>query len=128
MANPISQIASEKRKLKTGSSTAGNGSENANSGHTENAIKRQRTYELEFIAKSGLFDTQFYLSEYPDIAKAGVPALEHFFDFGYREGRRPNLYFDPQWYLKQNPDVQEAGSHPLTHYASYGDIDRKSVV
>jgi glycosyltransferase involved in cell wall biosynthesis len=86
-------------------------------------VARQRLYDLNFIRESGLFDSAYYLSQYPDIAQAGVPALEHFFDFGYREGRRPNFYFDPHWYLAQNPDVQLAALHPLTHYASYGDIE-----
>jgi glycosyltransferase involved in cell wall biosynthesis len=84
---------------------------------------RQRSYDLAFMAKCGLFDNAYYLSQYPDIAQAGVSGLEHFFDFGYQEGRRPNLYFDPKWYLAQNPDVQVAALHPLTHYASYGDIE-----
>jgi glycosyltransferase involved in cell wall biosynthesis len=96
---------------------------------TEEGAARQRAYELEFITKSGLFDNDFYFAQHPDIARAGVNALEHFYDFGYREGRRPNLYFDPQWYLKQNPDVQAANFHPLTHYISYGDIEgRKASV
>jgi glycosyltransferase involved in cell wall biosynthesis len=90
---------------------------------TDDMAARQRSYDLEFIAKSGLFDASYYASQYPDIAQAGVSGLEHFFDFGYREGRRPNLYFDPQWYLSQNPDVQEAALQPLTHFASYGDIE-----
>jgi len=87
------------------------------------ATAGRRTYDLDSISKSGLFDAKFYLSQYPDIAQAGVAALEHFFDFGYREGRRPNFYFDTSWYLAQNPDVQEAGVQPLTHYLSYGDIE-----
>jgi glycosyltransferase involved in cell wall biosynthesis len=87
------------------------------------AAVRQRNYELECIAKSGLFDASYYVSQYPDVARAGISSLEHFFDFGFREGRRPNLYFDPQWYLAQNPDVQLAGFQPLFHYLAFGDIE-----
>jgi glycosyltransferase involved in cell wall biosynthesis len=83
----------------------------------------QRLYELELLEKSGLFDPQFYRSQYPDIAQAGIAALEHFYDFGCREGRRPNFYFDPQWYLQQNPDVTAAGVHPLTHYVTNGEFE-----
>lgn len=129
MANQYSQTVRGRRKPKAVPTTGFNGRD-ANDEQPEGASTLQRTYELDFISNSGLFDTEFYLAQYPDIAQAGVPPLEHFFDFGYREGRRPNLYFDPQWYLKQNPDVQEAGSHPLTHYLSYGDIEgrRPSVI
>jgi glycosyltransferase involved in cell wall biosynthesis len=86
-------------------------------------VARKRAYDLDFITKISLFDARFYLSTYPDIAQAGVAPLEHFFDYGYREGRRPNLYFETQWYVAQNPDVQQAGIQPLSHYAYYGDIE-----
>ena len=94
-------------------------------GEEENSVAsaRTRAYELELITQSGMFDEQFYLSQYPDIAQAGIPALEHFYDFGYLEGRRPNFYFDPKWYLDQNPDVRQAAVHPLTHYAANGDAE-----
>ena len=83
----------------------------------------QRLYELELLEKSGFFDLQFYRSQYPDIAQAGIAALEHFYDVGCHEGRRPNFYFDPQWYLQQNPDVAAAGVHPLTHYVVNGEFE-----
>ena len=83
----------------------------------------RRLYELELLEKSGLFDLQFYRSQCPDVAQAGIAALEHFYDFGCREGRRPNFYFDPQWYLQQNPDVAAAGVHPLTHYVANGEFE-----
>ena len=96
---------------------------------TENDVQlpdvatRRRSFELDFIFKGGLFDTQFYLAQYPEIAQNDVSALEHFYDIGYRQGRRPNLYFDPQWYLAQNPDVQQSGAHALVHYIAHGDIE-----
>jgi glycosyltransferase involved in cell wall biosynthesis len=83
----------------------------------------QRLYEIALLEKSGLFDLQFYRSRYADIAQAGIAALEHFYDFGWREGRCPNFYFDPQWYLQQNPDVQAAGVHPLIHYVTNGEVE-----
>src|SRR3974390_1299930 len=43
-----------------------------------------------FLRESGLFDVGYYTIAYPDIAKAGVDALEHFYFHGYLEGRRPN--------------------------------------
>jgi glycosyltransferase involved in cell wall biosynthesis len=92
-------------------------------GHAAESREQDRSYNLDLISGYQLFDRTFYLSQYPDIAQAGVPALEHFFDFGFREGRCPNLYFDPNWYLAKNPDVDAAGIHPLAHYASYGDIE-----
>jgi glycosyltransferase involved in cell wall biosynthesis len=121
MPNIFSQPTEEDATVNAGD-TPGVVGRDGEFGNCEDVAAR-RAFDLHSISKSGLFDAQFYLSQYPDIAQAGVPPLEHFFDFGYREGRRPNLYFEPSWYLAQNPDVQQAGVQPLTHYLSYGDIE-----
>jgi hypothetical protein len=85
------------------------------------ALLRMRS--IEALAETGMFDVAYYLEAYPDIAQAGVNPLEHFFDSGFQEGRRPNPYFDPQWYLETYPDVKEAGMQPLLHYALHGDLE-----
>jgi glycosyltransferase involved in cell wall biosynthesis len=76
---------------------------------------------LAYLAGSGLFDLGFYLDTQPDVAAAGIDPLVHFFDYGFREGRRPNPYFDPLWYIENNEDVREANTHPLLHYGRLGD-------
>jgi glycosyltransferase involved in cell wall biosynthesis len=118
-AQPINGAASTNGATSTDGTTTGNGHD----AQPDDVAAQRRSYELTFIARNGLFDTEYYLSQYPDIAQAGIPALEHFFDFGCSEGRRPNLYFDPRWYLNQNADVQQAGSHAFSHYVFYGDIE-----
>ena len=50
------------------------------------------------IETSGAFDRGFYLANNPDVAAAGVDALDHYIDAGDREGRRPSSIFDPDWY------------------------------
>ncbi|MGG5819314.1 glycoside hydrolase family 99-like domain-containing protein [Falsiroseomonas sp. HW251] len=57
------------------------------------------------------FDVAYYLRHSPDVAAAGVDPFEHFWGFGYREGRNPSEEFDVRWYaqrylrgdLKENP-------------------------
>jgi len=56
--------------------------------------------ERALLAASGLVDTAWYAGQYPDIAAAGADPLAHFTDWGWREGRLPNLYFDTAWYLR----------------------------
>ncbi|QHO78849.1 lipopolysaccharide biosynthesis protein [Bradyrhizobium sp. CCBAU 051011] len=73
------------------------------------------------LKRLGLFDEVFYARSYPDIVAVGVDPFEHFFHYGYKEGRKPNPVFDPIWYLTTYPDVQEADVHPLLHYASAGE-------
>ena len=60
---------------------------------------------------------------YPDVIAFGADPFEHFFLYGYKEGRKPNPIFDPIWYVTTYPDVQEADAQPLLHYASVGEPD-----
>jgi glycosyltransferase involved in cell wall biosynthesis len=82
-----------------------------------------RLSQLAFLAETGLFDLEYYTSNYPDVAQTQISVFEHFFDYGYLEGRRPNPYFDTAWYLSENEDVRASGRQPLLHYALYGDKD-----
>ncbi|MGW5960238.1 hypothetical protein [Methylorubrum thiocyanatum] len=77
--------------------------------------------ERRLIAGSGLFDETLYLYEAPDVMREEAEPIEHFCRFGWREGRRPNLYFDPSWYRTRHvlgPDV-----NPLAHYIRTGEAD-----
>ncbi|MBA4010686.1 MAG: hypothetical protein C0481_02355 [Phenylobacterium sp.] len=66
------------------------------------------------------FDPLFYLKTNVDVAEAGVDPFVHYFETGWREGRRPNRYFDPRYYLETYPDVAEAGLEPFAHYIAHG--------
>jgi GT2 family glycosyltransferase len=72
------------------------------------------------IARSGLFDREWYLKKYPDVARSGIDPVRHYFAFGAREMRDPSPLFSTRNYLLQNPDVAAAGVNPLGHFALYG--------
>jgi glycosyltransferase involved in cell wall biosynthesis len=72
------------------------------------------------VEKSGLFDSDWYLAKYPDVAEAGINPLLHYMIAGADEGRDPGPTFDSQAYLKANPDVAASGFNPLMHYLLYG--------
>ena len=78
---------------------------------------------LYMLDQSGLFDLEYYVACNPDIAGRRSEALAHYHDYGWREGRKPNLYFDPAWYLLQNPDVAAENIDPLLHYVLRGEIE-----
>jgi V8-like Glu-specific endopeptidase len=72
-----------------------------------------------------LFDSQFYLDTYTDVADAvatgAMPSASFHYDhWGWREGRDPNSSFDTSFYLESNLDVAASGMNPLNHYASFG--------
>jgi hypothetical protein len=42
------------------------------------------------LKRSGLFDAEWYLRHYTDVAGSGIDPLRHYVQFGAREGRAPN--------------------------------------
>jgi len=73
------------------------------------------------------FDTRFYLSHNPDVAEAGVDALEHYCRFGWKERRDPAPFFSTSNYLEAYPDVAKAGVNPFWHYLSAGIKEGRSA-
>lgn len=50
--------------------------------------------KIRLLQRSGVFDPQWYLIKYEDIAKANVDPAEHYIKHGLAEGRSPNSAFD----------------------------------
>ncbi len=89
----------------------------------DEAIEKDRSFAeqaIELIRRSPLFDPDFYLNEYPDLAAAGVDPAVHYFLHGGEEGRNPGPYFLTNEYLRQNPEVAAASMNALYHYKSRG--------
>ena len=77
------------------------------------------------LRASGFFDEDWYLRQYPDVAKTGDDPVEHYLRYGAAEGRNPSALFDTRWYLQKNPDVAKAGVNPLLHYVKFGKTERR---
>ncbi|CAM6304056.1 Glycosyltransferase [Leclercia adecarboxylata] len=75
---------------------------------------------INLIQESGLFNSDWYKDQYPDVAITGLSPLEHFVKYGFYLGRNPGPNFNNEFYLSQNPDVKKAAAHPLIHYIKYG--------
>lgn len=86
---------------------------NALSGRKAKRFYRQAREEIE---ASGLFDRNWYLTQYPDVARAGRDPIEHFLVCGAQEGRHPGPTFDTLSYLVRCPNVVSSGMNPLLHY------------
>lgn len=72
------------------------------------------------LDKSNLFDREFYLLKYPDVAASGMDPLIHYSTFGWKEGRNPNLWFDSLFYRDDNPDIAQKLQNPLLHFIQTG--------
>lgn len=60
---------------------------------------------IKEIQSSALFDTDWYLKQYPDVTKSGLPPIEHYLRLGWRMGRDPSQQFSTHGYLSHYDDV-----------------------
>jgi GT2 family glycosyltransferase len=91
----------------------------------ENAEKISQVHvapveDYQIVSQSDLFNSEYYLKTYPDVASAGINPLDHYLSNGWLEGRNPSPEFDTKFYLATNRDVTNAGVNPLVHYVQFG--------
>jgi glutathione peroxidase-family protein len=91
--------------------------------------KRKRKVEnqkkIEKVVRSG-FDSQFYLTTYPDVKEAKVDPVRHYLEQGWLEGRNPRGDFDTKNYLYANWDVLAEHVNPFYHYLAYGKAEGRN--
>jgi hypothetical protein len=77
--------------------------------------------DLGGVRASRLVDANYYLINAADVQEANADPAEHYCRYGWREGRRPNIYFDAEWYVQTNPQLGRLQVNPLTHYILAGE-------
>ncbi len=77
---------------------------------------RDASYRL--VWKSRLFDSQWYVHQYPDVDPSRIDPLSHYLDAGWREGRNPSQLFENDWYRKKY--MAGVDGNPLLHYIESG--------
>ena len=87
---------------------------------TERQLRRR-------MVKSGLFDSNYYLSTYPDVARAGVQPLDHYLTEGWKEGRNPSASFSTIGYQLLHEDVDRQPIDPLTHFVRHGHREGRAI-
>jgi GT2 family glycosyltransferase/SAM-dependent methyltransferase len=75
------------------------------------------------VARSGLFDREWYNKTNPDVVARGIDPVRHYIAFGAREQRDPSPSFSTTEYLRRNPDVAATGWDPLSHFILCGASD-----
>ena len=75
---------------------------------------------IELIHRSGLFNEQWYLSRYPDIARAKILPIRHFAEYGAAECRNPSSAFDSEHYANCYPHYSETYRSPIEHFIRIG--------
>ena len=82
---------------------------------------------------SAVYDFNYYLSKYPDLKKAfgndDVLAIQHFVNYGMKEGRQGNANFDVNSYRNRYSDLRVAFRRDFPkyylHYANYGKKEKR---
>lgn len=82
---------------------------------------------LEIIRNSSLFEPDWYVNRYPDVAHSASDPAEHFLVFGGSERRHPSAHFDTAKYLQLHPDVKQTGLNPLLHYELHGRHEGRAI-
>ncbi len=76
----------------------------------------ERIRDARLIIRSGLFDQDYYLRRYVDVAISGMNPLAHFILYGAEGERDPGPNFSTSDYLRKNPDAAASRINPLVHY------------
>lgn len=63
-----------------------------------------------------LFDSAWYLHQYPDIRASGMAPYQHWVRHGAFEGRNPHPLFDTEWYIKKYGESLKNKINPLDHF------------
>ncbi|EGV28529.1 hypothetical protein ThidrDRAFT_3679 [Thiorhodococcus drewsii AZ1] len=88
--------------------------------------KRLERY-IAIIKESRLFDEEWYLRQYPDVAEAGFDPVEHYVCHGVADRRNPSSWFDTHFYMTRHPDVAGSIMNPLVHYHRFGQAENRQT-
>jgi len=75
-------------------------------------------WRRRLIARSRIFDANWYKTNYPDAAEERHP-IAHYLQKGAGEKRRPHLLFDPDWYESARGQ-ERRDDNPLVDYILHG--------
>lgn len=86
-----------------------------------------RENDIALLKQSELFDEQWYLQQYPDVAKLKMCPAAHYISYGWCLERNPSPRFSTRLYLEHNDDVAKARVNPLLHYLRQGKQEKRTI-
>jgi len=84
--------------------------------------------EYKLIQKSKYFNTAWYFRQYPDIKIAKIDPIQHYLEFGWKEGRIPSQYFNDKEYPEIYHLAQSKNINPLVYYELYKDSIKSNIL
>lgn len=89
-------------------------------GLARNDAERRYLEAEKMFLSSSLFDKEWYVLEYPEVADGNMSPVEHYLAIGAALGYNPSPNFDSYFYMETYQDVAESGMNPLYHYLKFG--------
>ena len=74
----------------------------------------------QVIEESSLFDSDWYISQYPDVSLSELDPEIHYLRLGTVLRRNPSKNFDGVHYRREHLDVLKSGMNPLVHFELLG--------
>ncbi|MFC4347227.1 glycosyltransferase [Kordiimonas lipolytica] len=75
--------------------------------------------DIKALRETGLFQADWYVATYEDVATSGYSPIEHFVRVGEKKGYNPNPYFDQLWYTGRSPAARRFPGPAAVHYARH---------
>ena len=82
--------------------------------------------QIDWVRRSILFDSDWYLQKRQKSMGAYQDPAEHYVMEGALQGFDPGPFFNTKDYLSLHPDVAKAKSNPLFHFVRYGAREERS--
>jgi hypothetical protein len=79
------------------------------------------------IQSSEMFDSEWYLSNYPNIRKLGIDPALHYLQIGAAQGLNPSSSFNTLSYVFEYSDVAKSCMNPLVHFLNYGILEGREA-
>lgn len=89
--------------------------------------KNKNNSDYLILKSSKYFDKKWYLKINNDVKISGIDPIDHYLNYGWKEGRNPSNKFNTNEYLKLNVDVANADINPLLHYEKYGKYENRKI-
>lgn len=83
--------------------------------------------QIEAVRKSELFDANWYLETYPDVAESKMDPAQHYVLHGNLDGRDPGPNFKTMAYYLANRDVAQHGFNALVHHEMFGKSENRKL-
>lgn len=119
--NNSMEVASKNNSTNVATTTSSSSTKSSTPNyHTMTSRVQLASTVRDGIDWSPVFDVNYYKNRYPDLQKAFgnnyAAYLDHFLNYGMKEGRQASDTFDVKYYKNKYPDLQKAYGNNLGQY------------